>query len=216
MLAEDDVILGEAIEYGLILNGYRVDWFKNGSQANQASQTEDYDAIILDLGLPDLSGLQILDHLRDQKKTTPVLILTARDKIGDRVNGLDKGADDYMVKPFDMDELNARLRAIIRRRYGRVDTNIVFDDLVINPSDYTLAYKGNPIELPRHEFNLLTKLVGSAGRVFSQSEIEDYLYSFSNEVGSNTVQVYIHNIRKKIDKSLIRTVRGVGYVVDKK
>ena len=215
LLAEDDLLLGEAIHDGLQFKGNQVDWFKDGQTAYLATTTEDYECIILDIGLPKRSGLDVLDSLREDGNETPVLILTAMDAISDRVKGLDKGADDYLTKPFDMDELAARLRALSRRSKGRSQATISYRDIVIYPDACNVEKSGQKIDLSRREYTLFIKLVENAGRLFSQHELEEALYSWDGDIESNTIQVHIHNIRKKIDKNIIRTVRGLGYVVDK-
>lgn len=215
LLAEDDNLLGEAVRDGLTYNGYQVDWFKDGLSAGLAIRTEQYECIILDIGMPKQTGLEVLDNLRQSGYETPVLILTAMDTVSDRVAGLDKGADDYLTKPFDMDELAARLRALTRRSKGRSQPTITRGDLIVYPDAYKVEKDGVDVCLSRREYALFIKLIENAGRVFSQSELEDTLYSWDGDIESNTIQVHIHNIRKKIDKKIIRTIRGVGYVVDK-
>ena len=215
LLAEDDSLLGEAIADGLDYKGYKVDWFKDGQSASFAIASEEYDCIILDIGLPRQTGLEVLDSLRQAGNGTPVLILTALDGISDRVSGLDKGADDYLTKPFDMDELTARLRALTRRSKGRAQPKIEHQNLVVFPQAYKVEKDGVNVDLSRREYSLFSKLIENTGRVFSQQELEDALYSWDGDIESNTIQVHVHNIRKKIDKKIIRTVRGLGYVVDK-
>ena len=215
LLAEDDTLLGEAIQDGLNYKGYNVDWFKDGQSALYAIESEDYECVILDIGLPRKSGLEILDEMRQSGQLSPVLILTAMDAISDRVAGLDKGADDYLTKPFDIDELAARLRALTRRSKGRALSTIYHKNLIVYPQAYTVEKDGQNVDLSRREFSLFIKLLENAGRVFSQSELEATLYSWDGNIESNAIQVHIHNIRKKIDKHIVRTVRGIGYVVDK-
>ena len=215
LLAEDDTLLGEAIHDGLNYKGHQVDWFKDGHSAYLAISTEVYECIVLDIGLPRKSGLEVLDSLRCDGNETPVLILTAMDAISDRVKGLDKGADDYLTKPFDMDELSARLRALSRRSKGRSQPTIAHRNIVVYPEAYQVEREGQKIDLSRREYTLFLKLIENTGRVFSQHELEEALYSWEGDIESNTIQVHIHNIRKKIDKDIIRTVRGLGYVVDK-
>ena len=215
LLAEDDDLLGEAIQDGLRFKGHQVDWFSDGQSASLAISTEQYDCIILDIGMPKLTGLEVLDNLRISDNQTPVLILTARDAVSDRIAGLDKGADDYLTKPFDMDELAARLRALARRSKGRSQPTINHGDIVVYPDSHQVEKNGENLNLSRREYALFYKLIESAGKVFSQAELEDALYSWDGDIESNTIQVHIHNIRKKIDKKVIRTIRGVGYVVDK-
>lgn len=215
LLAEDDDLLGEAIQDGLSFNGHQVDWLTDGLSASLAISTEQYDCIILDIGMPKLTGLEVLDKLRLSGNQTPVLILTAMGAVSDRVTGLDKGADDYLTKPFDMDELAARLRALTRRSKGRSQPAINHGEIVVYPDAYRVEKNGKNLELSRREYALFIRLVENSGKVFSQSDLEDALYSWDGDIESNTIQVHIHNIRKKIDKNIIRTIRGVGYVVDK-
>lgn len=215
LVAEDDRLLGEAIQDGLDYKGYNVDWFTDGQSALYAISSEDYDCVILDIGLPRKSGLEVLKEIRLNGYSTPVLILTAMDAISDRIAGLDTGADDYLTKPFDIDELAARLRALSRRSKGRAISTIYHKNLVIYPEARRVENEGRNIDLSRREFSLLMKLLENSGRVFSPAELEATLYSWDGSVESNAIQVHIHNIRKKIDKNIIRTVRGIGYVVDK-
>jgi two-component system response regulator QseB len=215
LLAEDDKLLGEAIQDGLQFKGHRVDWFMDGQTTYLATTTENYECIILDIGLPRRSGLDVLDSLRKDGNESPVLILTAMDAISDRVAGLDKGADDYLTKPFDMDELSARIRALFRRSKGRSQPTITHQDIVVYPHACQVEKSGRKIDLSRREYALFVTLIENAGRLFSQHELEEALYNWDGDIESNTIQVHIHNIRKKIDKNIIRTVRGMGYVVDK-
>ena len=215
LLAEDDDLLGEAIQDGLNFKGHQVDWLTNGQSASLAISSEQYDCIILDIGMPKLTGLEVLDQLRLSGNQTPVLILTAMDAVSDRITGLDKGADDYLTKPFDMDELAARLRALTRRSKGRSQPTINHGEIVVYPDAYRVEKNGKNLNLSRREYALFIRLVENSGKVFSQADLENALYSWDGNIESNTIQVHIHNIRKKIDKSIIRTIRGVGYVVDK-
>jgi DNA-binding response OmpR family regulator len=171
--------------------------------------------VVLDLNLPGLSGLEILHNLRQRSNDTPVLILTARDTVDDRVRGLDAGADDYLVKPFDLDELNARLRALLRRSKGRSAPQLVHDGIVLDPAAHTIEYNNNPIDLSPREFALLQLLLENIGKVQSRHKLEQALYGWQQDVDSNAVEVHIHHLRKKLDSNLIRTVRGVGYVIDR-
>ncbi len=214
LLAEDDTILGEAIEFGLSQQGHHVDWQQNGLTVADCALTLSFDSIILDIGLPNLSGFEILQKVRAKGITTPIIILTAMDAIEDRVKGLDLGADDYLVKPFDMEELLARLRAISRRDKGRSVNKIKHSNIEIFPDEHLVKVDGETVACSRHEFILLLKLMENLGHVYSQVELEEYLYQLDTDIESNTVQVYIHHLRKKFGKSLIRTIRGVGYVID--
>jgi len=215
LLAEDDRLLGEGLLTGLKNDGYSVDWVQKGGAALSAITTTPYDAVILDIGLPEMSGLEVLSMARSKDITTPVLILTAQDAIEDRVKGLDAGADDYLTKPFSLDELYARLRALTRRSRGLSQQTIKYKNIIIDPAAHSVIYNNETIELSRREFALLEELVISAGRVLSRSFLEEKLYNWDNEIESNTIEVYIHHLRKKFGSELIKTIRGVGYTVPK-
>ncbi|MGD8784975.1 MAG: response regulator [Thioalkalispiraceae bacterium] len=215
LLVEDDPILGDGIKTGLSQDNYNVDWLTDGGKASQVLQTDQYDLVLLDLNLPVKSGLDVLKEMRTEKNTTPVLILTARDAIEDRVKGLDMGADDYLSKPFDLDELLARVRALLRRSKGRTTPTLTHGDLELNPVEHSVTLSGNPVDLSPVEFNLLQLLLENRGRVFPRVQLEDNLYGWNKDVDSNTIEVHIHHLRKKLGSDLIRTVRGVGYVIDK-
>ena len=215
LLTEDDPLLGEGIHTGLKQEGYAVDWVKNATSADSALQSEPYDCVVLDLGLPDYSGLELLKQLRARQVKLPVLILTAHDSISDRIEGLDCGADDYMVKPFDLDELSARLRALMRRSSGRASNQIVHGAITLNPVSHCVTRDGKTIDLSPREFAVLQMLLENRGRVLSRARLEEGLYSWKDEIESNTIEVHIHHLRKKLAPGLIRTIRGVGYVIDK-
>ncbi len=215
LLVEDDPLLGEGIVAGLKLQNYIVEWFSTGRDALASLQLESYELVVLDLGLPDIDGLDVLRQLRKQGITTPVLILTARDALPDRVAGLDAGADDYMAKPFDLDELYARIRALIRRAGGRAEASIVYGDIELDPAAHSVSRAGELIDLSRREYSLLLELLQNQGRVLSRSQLEQSLYSLDDDLGSNAVEVHIHHLRKKLGNPLIRTVRGVGYTIDR-
>lgn len=215
LLAEDDTLLGEAIEACLRFDGMSVDWFKRGDMAEDALNLNNYDALVLDIGLPGRNGLQVLKNIRAQANAIPVLLLTALGSVTDRVSGLDSGADDYLVKPFDMDELLARLRALTRRAAGRVEPTIKHQDLTITPGEHRVEKAGKAVELSRHEYLILCHLIDNRGRIFSQQALTDYVYPWNEEVESNTIQVHIHHLRKKLGKTLIQTRRGIGYVIEK-
>lgn len=215
LLVEDDNLLGDGIRTGLQQAGYTVDWLTDGSQADAALRSEDFDLVVLDIGLPRRSGLEILKELRDRGSNVPVLLLTARDTIDDRVRGLDTGADDYLVKPFDLDELTARLRALLRRSKGRGAPQLVHGHLVLDPASHTVTQNDQPVELPPREFALLQLLLENTGKVQSRHRLEEALYGWTQDVDSNVVEVHVHHLRKKLGSALIRTVRGVGYVIDK-
>jgi two-component system OmpR family response regulator/two-component system response regulator QseB len=211
LVIEDDALLGDAIQAGIKQAGYAVDWMKDGASADQALGTEPYAAAILDLGLPRMSGLEVLRRLRSRNIPIPVLILTAMDSVEDRIKGLDSGADDYLVKPFDMGELTARLRALIRRASGKAAPVLRLAGVELEPASHRVLYLGNTIELPAKEFAVLHALMLNAGRVLSRAQIEEQLYAWGEEVESNAVEVYIHHLRRKLFPELIETIRGVGY-----
>jgi two-component system response regulator QseB len=213
LLAEDDTLLGDGIKLGLNQQGYAVDWFTDGQSTWQALQTENFDIIILDLGLPRLSGLEILERTRTAGLKTPILILTARDSIQDRVHGLDSGADDYVTKPFDLTELSARLRALQRRSTNRGAPKIIHGDIELDPAKHIITYQGEEVTLSRREYALLQKLLENAGNILSREHITQSLYGWEEEVDSNALEVHIHNLRKKFGTKTIRTIRGIGYMV---
>jgi two-component system response regulator QseB len=215
LLVEDDALLGDGLCAGLTQDGYSVDWLRDGASAEAALRSQPYDLAVLDIGLPGRSGLQLLKGLRSSGSDLPVLLLTARDTVADRVAGLDSGADDYLIKPFDLDELLARLRVLLRRRGGRATPEIRHDNLVLDPAAHTVTLDGAPVEISPREFAVLQLLLENRGKVLSRSRLEEGLYSWQSEVESNAVEVYIHHLRKKLGQSLIRTIRGVGYVIDK-
>jgi len=215
LLVEDDPILGDGIKTGLKQDKYNVDWLSDGGQASNALETDHYDLILLDLNLPVKNGLDVLKEMRRQDNGTPVLILTARDAIEDRVKGLDMGADDYLSKPFDLDELLARVRALLRRSKGRTTPTLIHGELELNPVEHSVTLTGKAIDLSPVEFNLLQILLENRGRVFPRAQLEDKLYGWNKDVDSNTIEVHVHHLRKKLGNELIRTVRGVGYVIDK-
>ncbi|KAF0191745.1 MAG: pmrA [Gammaproteobacteria bacterium] len=215
LVAEDDELLGSGIQSSLSGSGYAVDWVKDGQSALNFLNAGPYDLVILDLGLPRKSGLQIMAQLRDAGQAVPVLILTARDTVADRVAGLDSGADDYMVKPFDLDELLARIRALLRRRAGRAAPLIRYGDIELDPASHLVTNRGQAVDMSPREFSLLLELLENQGRVMSRPALEEKLYSADDQVESNALEVHIHHLRKKLGNELIRTVRGVGYIVDK-
>ncbi len=215
LLIEDDIPLGNGIQNGLKQANYAIDWVTDGEAGEHALKVEEYEALILDLTLPKIDGLQILRNLRKQGNKIPVLILTARDTISDKVLGLDTGADDYLVKPFDLDELNARIRALCRRQTGRISPYIEYANLCLNPATHTLTQNGQTIILSKREFSILQTLLENTGKVLSRSNLEDNLYGWDELIESNAVEVHIHNLRKKLGKELIRTIRGIGYVIPK-
>ncbi len=215
LLVEDDESLGEGTRKGLIQDGYTVDWVKDGQLADQALKSEKFDLIVLDLGLPKLPGISILENLRERGDTTPVLILTAHDSIDDRVKGLDSGADDYLTKPFDLFELQARLRALQRRFASRAEPLLVHNNITLDPASHTVKLNDELINLSRREFALLHVLLENAGRVLSREHLTQSLYGWGEEVDSNALEVHVHNLRKRFGQDFIRTVRGIGYTIEK-
>ena len=214
LLVEDDEILGDGLKTGLRQAGYTVDWIKDGISADNALKDDDFDLVVLDVGLPRQSGLEVLRNLRKRGQQTPVLILTAKDTVPDRVQGLDSGADDYMVKPFDLDELCARLRVLQRRSMGRSEPVLQHGDLLLDPAAHKVTLAGNVINLSMREFVLLQHLLENVGRVIPRARLEQKLYGWEGEVESNSLEVFIHHLRKKLGSELIRTVRGVGYMIE--
>jgi two-component system, OmpR family, response regulator QseB len=211
LLIEDDEMIAAAMQDGLRQGGYGVDWARDGREAELALAGTPYDLLLLDLGLPRKSGLEVLRAVRAQGNTVPVLIVTARDAISDRVEGLDAGADDYLVKPFDLDELSARVRALLRRRAGRAEPLLRHRSLTLNPATHEVALAGKPLSLSGREFALLQALLERPGALLSRSQLEEKVYGWGEEVESNTIEVYIHSLRRKLGPGFIRTVRGVGY-----
>lgn len=215
LLVEDNEGIGKGLYNGLSQAGYAVDWVRDGETALSAFRNEEYDAAVLDIGLPRKSGIEVLDELRVSGSTVPILILTAKDTVNDRIIGLDHGADDYMIKPFDLDELYARLRAILRRHSGRSTPNLIHGDIELDPASHTITKAGTIIELTPRAFEILQTLMENQGRVMSRTRLEESLYSWKDEIESNAVEVHIHQIRKKLGNELIRTIRGVGYIMDR-
>lgn len=213
LLVEDDLMIGESLEESLRHERYAVDWVRDGHSANLALEHDLYDVILLDLGLPRLSGLEVLTAYRKRGGNAAVLILTARDAPADRIKGLDSGADDYLIKPFDLDELFARIRALLRRRVGSGQPEWTGSGLVLNPVTHSAQFNGEPLHLSAREFNLLLALLETPGAVVSRARLEEKLYGWGDEVESNTVEVYIHMLRKKLGSDFIKNVRGVGYKI---
>ena len=213
LLVEDDAMIGESIRAGLRQDGHAVDWVTDGRAAEAAIRTEPYAMVLLDLGLPRKDGYAVLEDLRRGGNPVPVLILTARDAVADRVNGLDRGADDYLVKPFDLDELAARIRAVLRRHAGRAEPVLTYGGLTLNQATHKVAYRGRDVPVSAREFALLQALLERPGTAMSRAQLEERLYGWGEEIASNSVEVHIHNLRKKLGEGAIRTVRGVGYVL---
>ena len=208
-------MIGQGLETALRQMGSAVDWIRDGRSAAAALRTTAFDLVLLDLGLPSRDGIAILRELRERGDTTPVIILTARDEIGDRVAGLDAGADDYVVKPFDLDELNARMRSVMRRAAGRGDPVIQHGNLRLDPVTHSVEHKGAPVSLSAHEYSVLEALLQRPGAVLSRAQLEERLYGWDQPIGSNAIEVYIHALRRKLGGDAIRTLRGVGYFVPK-
>ncbi|ALM83795.1 response regulator [Bordetella sp. N] len=215
LLIEDDKMIGESVRDGLRAEAYAVDWEKQVRGADLALRTTPYDAVLLDLGLPDGNGLALLRDLRARNNRVPVLIATARDAVADRIAGLDAGADDYVVKPYDLDELLARLRALLRRSAGRAEPIFEHDGVTIDPRDHTATVNGEPVMLTAREWAVLQPLIARPGMIYSRAQLEEKLYSWQDEISSNAVEVYIHGLRKKLGQRFIQNVRGVGYVIPK-
>jgi two-component system response regulator QseB len=211
LLVEDDPLLGDGLVTAMQHEGYTVDWLKDGKLALQAIKTEDFNLILLDLGLPGMDGLEIIKQTRNQLIDIPILILTARDAVDDRVIGLDLGADDYMTKPFDVNELHARLRSLIRRSHGRATPLLEKAGICINPSDKSVSYLGKTITLSSKEYTILLYLVENSTRIASRTQLEEQLYGWDQAIDSNALEVHIHNLRKKLDSAIIKTIRGIGY-----
>ncbi|ALP40525.1 response regulator [Aeromonas schubertii] len=213
LLVEDDVMLGDGMQDALKGAGHTVDWLTTGLPALTTLQCEEFAALILDLNLPDIDGINLLRRLRREGHALPVLILTARDALDDRVQGLDAGADDYLTKPFALPELEARLRALLRRSQGQAQPMLEYGDLVLYPDAQQVIYRGEPVRLTPHEYRLLYELMTQAGRVLSRDQLHQRLYGWDEGAESNAVEVHIHHLRKKLFPDLIRTLRGVGYIV---
>ncbi|WP_109513876.1 response regulator [Pseudomonas ovata] len=214
LLIEDDVALGQGIHQALGREGYTVDWIEDGSLALHALLSETFDLAVLDLGLPRLDGLEVLRRLRHSGSALPVLILTARDATEDRIAGLDAGADDYLIKPFDLAELKARLRALLRRSAGRASALIQHAGISLDPGTQQVTYQGSAVALTPKEYQLLHELLSPPGRVMTRERLTQLLYGWNDEAESNTLEVHIHHLRKKFSSGLIRTIRGVGYRVE--
>ncbi len=215
LLVEDDKALGEGIRTALKPEGYTVDWVQDGQSALHALSHESFELAILDLGLPRLDGLQVLKQLRAAANPVPVLVLTARDSTADRIAGLDAGADDYLIKPFDVAELKARLRALLRRSFNRPQPTLEYRGISLDPISQAVTFQGQPVNLSRKEFLLLHELIAQPGRVMTRDKLQQALYGWDEEVESNALEVHVHHLRKKFFAELIRTVRGVGYLVDR-
>jgi two-component system OmpR family response regulator len=215
LLVEDDAMIGESVLQVLRAEHYAVDWVRDGNMADTALRSEEYDLVLLDLGLPKRDGLEVLRALRARRHTVPVLVATARDATGDRIAGLDAGADDYVVKPYDTDELLARIRALLRRSAGRAEPVFEHKGVSLNPATREATVHGQPVSLSAREWAVLEPLLARPGVVFSRTQLEEKLFSWKDDVSSNAVEVYIHGVRKKLGNDVIQTVRGLGYLVPK-
>lgn len=213
LLAEDDPLLGDGLRAGLRQLGFLVDWVRDGEAAERELRAQSHAAAVLDLGLPLKDGMQVLAEARRAGITMPVLVLTARDALPDRIRGLDVGADDYVIKPVDLHELAARLRALVRRSHGQPQETLTAQDVTLDPASRSVAQGGAPVTLSGREFDLLHALMLNAGRVLSREQLEQHLYSWGQEVESNAIEVHIHHLRRKLGPALIQTVRGVGYLL---
>ncbi|ABE29529.1 hypothetical protein DR64_1157 [Paraburkholderia xenovorans LB400] len=211
LLVEDDEMIAETVLESMGREGYAIDWAQDGRAAELSLGNGVYDLVLLDLGLPRKDGIDLLDSYRKQGGLAPVIILTARDSVNDRIRGLDAGADDYLIKPFDLDELAARARALLRRRTGQKQPIYAHGELTLDPAAHEVRKNGIPMALVPREFALLQALIEEPARVFTRSELEDKLYGWGEEVGSNTIEVHVHSLRRKIGAEQIVTVRGVGY-----
>ncbi len=211
LLVEDDRMIGESLREALRRHSMAADWVRDGRAAEAALATERFDAVLLDLGLPQRDGLQVLTSLRVRGDTTPVMVVTARDALADKVAGLDAGADDYLVKPFELDELLARLRALVRRQGGRASTALEVADLRLDPATREVTRGGRPVLLSAREFALLQALLERPGAILSRAQLEDRLYGWGEELESNAISVYMHQLRRKLGDDLLHTVRGLGY-----
>ena len=214
LLVEDDSMIGAAAQQGLRQEGHVVDWVRDGREAEVAVRDKVHDVVLLDLGLPRRDGLSLLREWRAKGVDVPVVIITARDGVADRIAGLDAGADDYLVKPFDLDELSARVRAVARRRAGRAESVMRLGDLEVDAATKRVKWKGNEVALSAREYALLEALANRPGAYLTRAQLEERLYGWDEEIASNAVEVHIHGLRRKLDAGLIRNVRGLGYTLD--
>ncbi len=214
LLAEDDVVLGNGVQTWLRLKGYAVDWFRDGRAAQRAISAAEYDLVLLDLGLPLVDGMTVLRSIRASHNATPVIVITARDGLHDRVGGLDNGADDYLVKPFEMEELAARMRSLERRSNHRTNPLLSHGEVTLDPASMAVTLNGEGLNLSPREFVVLRTLLENKGKPISRSKLENSMYAWDSEIDSNTVTVHIHNLRKKLGEEFIVTKRGFGYLVE--
>ncbi|MDD2267706.1 response regulator [Sulfuricurvum sp.] len=215
LLVEDDGMVGESLQKGLKAEGYSVDWAKTAGDGSFALETNAYDIMLLDLGLPDYSGIELLQIIRQKHNQVPTIILTAKDSIQDRVGGLDAGADDYLVKPFSLDELLARLRALLRRKNGRAEPLIEHNGLILNPKTFEAILDNQTFKLSTKEFAVLMALIKTPGAPLSKGQLEAQLYGWEDSNQSNTIEVFIHSLRRKLGQEWIKNIRGLGYFIPK-
>lgn len=213
LAVEDDLMIGESLKKALKKDGYAIDWVKDGLEAWDALKAQSYDLVLLDLGLPGMDGVSLVQKLRNEKSDVSVLIITARDSVQDRVLGLDSGADDYLVKPFSLAELEARIRALLRRKGGQRSTVLASENASLDTVSKKLTYNGKTEILSAKEYALMSALMSTAGSILSRAQLEETLYGWNEEIGSNAVEVHIHQLRKKFGKEIIRNIRGIGYMV---
>lgn len=215
LLVEDERLIADAIIVSLSRDGHTVEWVTDADNGETALATTTFDLVLLDLGLPARDGLSLLRWMRDTRRTTPVIILTAREAVENRIAGLDCGADDYLIKPFDMEELLARARALVRRANGRSAPNIVYEDIIVDPASLTVLHDGKLVELSPLAFQVLVLLLERSGRIVSKDDLAENIYGWDGSAESNTVEVYVSQIRRRLRSDLIRTIRGIGYIIDK-
>ncbi len=215
LLVEDEGLIADAIIVSLSRDGHTVEWVTDADTGETALATTTFDLVLLDLGLPARDGLSLLRWMRDTRRATPVIILTAREAVENRIAGLDCGADDYLIKPFDMDELLARARALVRRANGRSAPNIVYQDIIVDPASLTVLHDGKLVELSPLAFQVLVLLLERSGRIVSKNDLAENIYGWDGSAESNTVEVYVSQIRRRLRSDLIRTIRGIGYIIDK-
>lgn len=213
LLVEDDMMIGDSVRSALRHEGFAVDWVRDGRAAQSTLATERFDLVLLDLGLPQVDGLSVLREMRSRQDATPVIIVTARDEVASRVAGLDSGADDYVVKPFELEELTARMRAVIRRHAGRADPMIEVGPVTLDPTTRIVTVRGEPVVLSAREYAVLEAMMMRPGAILSRAQLEDRLYGWGEEIESNAISVYVHQLRRKLGEDFIHTVRGVGYYV---
>lgn len=214
LLIEDDKMIGEGLQKALRQSGFSINWVEDGAMADSALTDEIYELAILDLGLPGMSGLEVLKNLRARHNNMPVLVLTARDSVSDRVKGLDLGADDYMLKPFALEELEARIRSLLRRQAGQAGEWLEYKNLRLNPKTHEAVFNEEKIAMTGREFALMFALIKNPSAVLSKKQLEESLYGWNEEVASNAIEVHVHQIRKKLDAKLIKNIRNVGYTLE--